>query len=528
MIMVMTACSAANNEASEAADDAAAGIKKVTAITEVFGTGQQVTAVAVDYGTPIDGTKLFADDYSITDRTVAKIYTNTEPAKSDSSVNGNYVILELEALSVASAGGSEQNGEGTPPGGAPGQNGEGMPPEGALGQNGGEMPPGQNGEGMPQEGEPGQNGGEMPGGELGQNGRGMPPGGEPGQRPEGLPEENGEAGSEPFQPPESPESSDSADSAPQGGIGDGGGSPALGSEGDESELSNHLTATITQSKDIAAENGEVIEPTGEAIESTDTVNLVVDDFEQLVFTDPNHDDRELMYNLYVPENYDADKTYPLVLFMVDAGGVGTDPVKTLTQGLGAIIWATPEEQAKHECFVLAPQYTEVMANDNSETTVDMDVTVDLIYDLAEKYSIDMGKLYNTGQSMGCMTSIAMDIKYPDLFAASFLVAGQWDASLVAPLANKPLWIVVCDGDTKAKPGMDAIAATLIENGATVSTATWDSAASGEQFDAYVAEMLVEGCDVNYATFEGGSHTYTWQVAYTIEGVRDWLFQQTKP
>jgi predicted peptidase len=35
-------------------------------------------------------------------------------------------------------------------------------------------------------------------------------------------------------------------------------------------------------------------------------------------------------------------------------------------------------------------------------------------------------------------SIAMDIKYPDLFAASLLVAGQWDPAKVSPLAKDKL------------------------------------------------------------------------------------------
>jgi predicted peptidase len=488
--LTVTACSAGGGESPDDGGTAAGGIQSVAAITEVFGTGQQVTAVAIDYGTSIDGSKLSVGDFAVTDREISKVYTNSEPAKSDSGANGNYVIVELEpaASSAASAGS-----------GAGGFGGEaGLPAEGEAGQ----QPAG-----MPAEGEAGQ----LP--------AGLPAEGEAGQRPAGMPAE-GEAGSGEFQPPNSADSTS--------GSGDAGSSaPTLGSAGGENELSNHLAITILQENDIVDSNGNVIAPTGEAVESTSDVNLVVDDFEQLLFIDPNYDDRELMYNLYVPENYDASKTYPLVLFMVDAGGVGTDPVKTLTQGLGAIIWATPEEQAKHECFVLAPQYTEVMANDNSETTVDMDVTVDLIYDLAERYSIDMGKIYNTGQSMGCMTSIAMDIKYPDLFAASFLVAGQWDASLVAPFADKPLWIVVSEGDTKASPGMDAITEELQKYGATVSKATWDSTVSGTEFDQYVADMLAAGSQINYTVFEGGNHTYTWQIAYTIEGVRDWLFRQTK-
>lgn len=55
-------------------------------------------------------------------------------------------------------------------------------------------------------------------------------------------------------------------------------------------------------------------------------------------------------------------------------------------------------------------------------------------------------------------SIAMDIKYPGLFAASFIVAGQWNPTKVKPLAKDKLWIVVSQGDLKAYPGQNAIIA----------------------------------------------------------------------
>jgi predicted peptidase len=428
----MTACS------SLAKGDG--GIKSVTAITEVFGDGQKVTAAAVEYGTPINAGKLSVEDYSVSGQTILKIYTNTNAAKAQDSIAGNYVILELAVEDTAA---SEAGGQGLP-------------------------------QVVPRR-----------------------------QIQDFLQEEG------------------------NGGRGPMGGGPTLGSAGYDGPLSNRLKISVTQNKSIAAENGQVITTSKNPIGNNRTINLVVDDFQQLVFKDANYDNQELMYNLFVPANYDASKKYPLVLFMADAGGVSKDPVKTLTQGLGAVIWAAPDEQAKHECFVLAPQYSRVMADDNSETTEDMDITIDLIRDLSARYNIDTNRIYNTGQSMGCMTSIAMNIKYPQMFAASFLVAGQWDTAKVAPMAGKPLWIVVCEGDTKANPGMDAITEVLKARGSTVSKATWNSRATPAEFDAYVDDMLAKNALINYVVFEGGSHTYTWKVAYTIEGIRDWLFRQVK-
>ncbi|WP_368491155.1 alpha/beta hydrolase-fold protein [Clostridium sp. BJN0013] len=284
---------------------------------------------------------------------------------------------------------------------------------------------------------------------------------------------------------------------------------------------------ITQSGDIETVGGQIYKADSKAMTSTKDVNLVVEDFKQLTYTDPNYNNEKLMYNLYVPKNYDSSKKYPLVLFMHDAGVVSNNPTNTLTQGLGAVVWAEPSEQAKNECFVLAPQYTSIIADDTSQTTDQMDITIDLVKQLEKQYSIDFNRIYNTGQSMGGMTSISMDIKYPDMFAASLLVACQWDPTKVSPMANKNLWIIVSEGDNKANPGEDAITEVLKKKGATVSKATWNAEASKDELATDVSKMLSSNCSINYTVFKGGSHRYTWQYAYTIEGVRDWLFKQVK-
>jgi predicted peptidase len=278
---------------------------------------------------------------------------------------------------------------------------------------------------------------------------------------------------------------------------------------------------------ISTLNGQVYAANPQAMTSSRTINSVVDDFVQRVYKDPKYDDASLMYNLYIPKNYDASQSYPLVVFMHDAGVVSNHPTATLTQGLGAVIWATPEDQARHACFVLAPQYDTIIADDHSQTTQAMDMTVDLVKQLLTQYSIDPNRLYNTGQSMGGMTSIAMNIKYPDMFAASLLVACQWDPAKVVPMAKDNLWIIVCEGDTKANPGMVAITQTLQQHGATVNKATWSAQSTPAQFDKAVAEMLSKDCNVHFTIFEYGSHRYTWQYAYSIQGVRDWLLSQKK-
>ncbi|MZI94297.1 hypothetical protein F9817_13960 [Vibrio sp. CAIM 722] len=306
----------------------------------------------------------------------------------------------------------------------------------------------------------------------------------------------------------------------------GHGGPQLGERSNKSPIPVTLKASVIQSGEVTLDNGVKTATSQDKLTSNQTLNPDIQGFKQFVFHDEKLN-RDLMYNLYIPKNYDPNQSYPLVLFMHDAGAVSNNPIETLTQGSGAVVWASARDQAKHPSFVLAPQYNAVMTGDNSVTTADMDVTVDLVKHLLSEYSIDANRLYNTGQSMGGMASIAMNIKYPDLFAASYLVACQWGPKMVVPMANKPLWIVVSEGDTKAKPGMDAITAELKKHGATVANATWNAQAPTATLDKQAIDMMNKGTSIKYAVFKGGNHRYTWQYAYSIDAIRDWLFTQQK-
>ena len=262
-------------------------------------------------------------------------------------------------------------------------------------------------------------------------------------------------------------------------------------------------------------------------------------FQQLSFQD-NATGIDLPYNLFVPKDYDSTKKYPLVLFMHDASVTGREVTATLTQGLGAVVWASDYEQQKHPCFVLAPQYATTIANDKSEASPALDATVNLIASLQKQYSIDADRIYTTGQSGGCMASIALNIKYPELFAASYLCSGQWEPTVTAPLAKMNIWISVAEGDMRAYPGMNAITEFLQGKGATVTKEYISARSTDEQLDFKVKEMLAKHANINYLVLsdvipkalEGQmrgapDHMCSWLTTYSIEAIRDWLFSQRK-
>lgn len=277
----------------------------------------------------------------------------------------------------------------------------------------------------------------------------------------------------------------------------------------------------------------------ESISTSSVENLVLDQFQQREWTDPDTGDT-LPYNLFVPKDYDPAKSYPLVNFMHDAGATSDDVLMTLKQGLGAICWANPQDQAERPCFVLAPQYAEIIVDDTSTASSMLDTTINLIKALTQEFSIDRNRLYTTGQSGGGMMSIAMNIKYPDFFAASFLVACQWDPALVAPMAGSRLFILVSQDDGKAFPGQNAITEVLASEGAQIARAEWDGRWSDDQFRFAFDDLDAEASPINYVSFAAGTvippgestagasgHRNTWRIAYSIQPIREWLFRQSK-
>ena len=103
---------------------------------------------------------------------------------------------------------------------------------------------------------------------------------------------------------------------------------------------------------------------GKSLETTAVNNLIVDEFKQATFQD-SEIGKTLKYNFFEPQN--QNEPLPLVLFMHDASVTSEQDRATLFQGLGAVIWADPQEQAKRPCYVLAPQYDEIIADDDWRT-----------------------------------------------------------------------------------------------------------------------------------------------------------------
>lgn len=301
--------------------------------------------------------------------------------------------------------------------------------------------------------------------------------------------------------------------------------PQLGSHGNPQPLPV-IKATVSQTGLVKTTTGSLYGPSAPQ-ETTKVREPIVEDFQQRVFTDETQQNATLKYNLYIPAHYDSHKKYPLVLFMHDAGTVSPEIKATLVQGLGAVTFASPEWQAKHPCFVLAPQYDTIIVDDNYQYGPELDRTIHLVQQLCRQYSIDTDRIYNTGQSMGGMTSIAMDVKYPDFFAGSYLVACKWNENITSPLGHQHIWAVTSQGDPGASPSLTKIMANLEKEGVKVAVQTLDPTQPQDQVDAQAASLITADCSHYLTQYQGGSHRSTWQHAYTMQPALEWLFAQKR-
>lgn len=279
---------------------------------------------------------------------------------------------------------------------------------------------------------------------------------------------------------------------------------------------------------------------GGMVENEEEIQSIIDanaeKFEQFVYED-SENGLSLEYSIYIPEDYDESRQYPLIMFIPDSTGSGKSAKEIVEQYYGADVWVTDEEQEKHASFVIVPAFTETVVEDNWNTSEQIGVAVHLINELQETYSIDADRLYTTGQSMGCMTSLYLNSIYPDMFAASMYVSGQWDITVLSPLKEQKFFYITAGGDEKASGGQDEVMQMFDRDGSAYTYDTWNAQNSQEEQDLAVTEMLKKGTNANMIRFETGSvfkdgqskmeHMASFNYAYKLTAVRDWLFEQSK-
>lgn len=281
--------------------------------------------------------------------------------------------------------------------------------------------------------------------------------------------------------------------------------------------------------------GPVIDKTGDPVLQA-MIKAEVPEFKQLTFTD-QQTGKTMTYNLFSPKNADPSKQYPLVLFMADASTPGEDYTRPLTQGYGALVWATDEWQENYPCFVLVPQFSGVAVNDAYEHTDEVDIVMRLLDSVVKSNNVDKNRLYTTGQSMGGMISMYFNITYPDVFAASLFVDCHWDTNKFDELAKHTFTYVTAGKNGKSFGNIQAVEDAAKKDGRKFEFAEWSAKLPQAEQDSLASAMLAKGAPINIINFtpksvlpddgKGSEHMYSFDYAYKLTPVREWLFNQSK-
>ncbi len=206
--------------------------------------------------------------------------------------------------------------------------------------------------------------------------------------------------------------------------------------------------------------------------------------------------QSIMYRLFVPEDYDESKEYPLVIFLHGAGEVDSKNEAQLTGAYSAAKRLIEDDYLqKYPCIILAPQCYGLGSWENAA-----DVLMSLITSLTERYSIDKDRLYITGLSLGGFGTCYMLAAYPGVFAAAAPLCGSYIASSEGAkiYAQTPMWVFHGAHDPTVSVGMSRNAVAAIKKAG--------------------------GKNIKYTEYPRADHNI-WYTTYHIDELYEWMFAQ---
>ena len=174
---------------------------------------------------------------------------------------------------------------------------------------------------------------------------------------------------------------------------------------------------------------------------------------------------KLPYRLYLPANYDANKKYPVLVYMHGAGERGNDNLIQVTgvnhhQSTHLLLNRVILGEYADDFIVVAPQCPNDMRWVESDwtsgkynlkataTSIPTQLLISLLYnDIFKNYSVNLSQVYGAGLSMGGFGVTDLAMREPGLFAAIVNCAGGADASQYELLKSTAVRVYHSDSDT---------------------------------------------------------------------------------
>ena len=264
---------------------------------------------------------------------------------------------------------------------------------------------------------------------------------------------------------------------------------------------------------------------------------LVDAFERRTF---ESNGLTMSYGLFVPEGYDPDVQYPIVVAFHGLGESGTD-LANLERHRLATSWADPERQAEYPAFVIAPQtprglrWTTDRDPDESEIQANQLVVLDILAAVEDEFSVDPDRIYAVGLSLGGHAVWDFVSRFPDRFAAAVPMSGRGFVSQADDLGALPVWAFTGETDTVVPPSQTRRVIQAMEDlgRRVIYTDCRRSPVEARAFDCpgpisrdSLAEAIDEHASLIYTSEPNTGHG-PWAPWFDHPLLDDWLFSKVR-
>ncbi|WP_316842111.1 prolyl oligopeptidase family serine peptidase [Pedobacter gandavensis] len=223
----------------------------------------------------------------------------------------------------------------------------------------------------------------------------------------------------------------------------------------------------------------------------------------------------IYYRILFPENFSADKKYPVLFFLHGSGERGNDNEKQLTHG--GKLFLKPEIRKQFPAIIIFPQCTEdsfwanvkfdkdeqgkrsISFQKRGKPTKSMKALLGMIDNFLDKPYVNHNQVYIGGLSMGGMGTYELLRRKPKLFAAAIAICGGDNVANVQKYKNVPLWIFHGEKDEVVPVGFS----TMISD-----------------------QLKVLGKDPKLTLYPDAHHN-SWDAAFADPKLLPWLFSNQK-
>jgi predicted peptidase len=189
--------------------------------------------------------------------------------------------------------------------------------------------------------------------------------------------------------------------------------------------------------------------------------LTQDDFNFRKEVYVNKDGDRLPYRLFVPLGTDKTRKYPLLIWLHNGDGRGTDNLAQLAKSnqFPAHFWISSGVQNSFPVLVMVPQcatkenWAEPELNQPGKS---LKLTVDALAKIQADYPVDPERIYIGGEGMGGLGVWSLLQKYPGKWAGALVISAYDNFTDTDAIAQVPLWVFQGEQD-------DSVPVTMVRD-----------------------------------------------------------------